>query len=32
VITFNFNVTPELFAAGLVFAMVMGLLGGFFPA
>ncbi|MDE3180669.1 MAG: ABC transporter permease [Acidobacteriota bacterium] len=31
-ITFNFNVTPQLFIGGLVFAVVMGLFGGFFPA
>lgn len=30
--TFNFNVTPALFAAGVIFAACMGLLGGFFPA
>jgi putative ABC transport system permease protein len=31
-LAFNFQVTPALFARGLVFAAVMGLLGGFFPA
>jgi putative ABC transport system permease protein len=31
-LTFNFRVTPELVAAGLAFAGIMGLLGGFFPA
>ncbi|MGH9407548.1 MAG: ABC transporter permease [Terriglobia bacterium] len=31
-ITFNFRVTPELFIAGIVFALLMGFFGGFFPA
>jgi putative ABC transport system permease protein len=31
-IAFAFRVTPALLVAGLVFAVVMGLLGGFFPA
>ncbi len=31
-IAFSFMVTPGLMAAGLVFAVVMGLVGGFFPA
>ncbi len=31
-LTFNFRITPELAAAGLIFAALMGLLGGFFPA
>ncbi len=31
-IAFAFRVTPTLLVAGLVFAVVMGLLGGFFPA
>lgn len=31
-IAFNFRVTPELFAAGLVFSVFMGFLGGLFPA
>jgi len=29
---FSFRVTPGLLLAGLVFAVVMGMLGGFFPA
>jgi hypothetical protein len=29
---FAFRVTPQLLLAGLVFAVVMGLVGGFFPA
>jgi putative ABC transport system permease protein len=29
---FNFRVTPEIMARGLVFAMVLGALGGLFPA
>ncbi|MBA2684868.1 MAG: ABC transporter permease [Gemmatimonadaceae bacterium] len=31
-IAFAFRVTPQLLAAGLLFAVVMGLVGGFFPA
>ncbi len=31
-VTFNFRVTPQLFAGGLIFATIMGLAGGFFPA
>lgn len=31
-ITFNFRVTPELFIVGIIFALLMGLFGGFFPA
>jgi putative ABC transport system permease protein len=31
-IAFNFRVTPGLLLAGMVFAIVMGVLGGFFPA
>src|SRR5262245_53233548 len=31
-IAFAFRVTPALLLAGLVFAVVMGLVGGFFPA
>jgi putative ABC transport system permease protein len=31
-IAFSFRVTPPLLLAGLIFAVVMGVLGGFFPA
>jgi ABC-type lipoprotein release transport system permease subunit len=31
-IAFAFRVTPQLLAAGIIFAVVMGLVGGFFPA
>jgi putative ABC transport system permease protein len=31
-IAFSFRVTPELLLAGICFALVMGLVGGFFPA
>jgi len=31
-IAFAFRVTPQLLAAGLIFAVVMGVVGGFFPA
>jgi ABC-type lipoprotein release transport system permease subunit len=31
-IAFSFRVTPGLLASGITFAIVMGLLGGFFPA
>jgi len=31
-IAFSFRVTPQLLVAGLIFAVVMGVLGGFFPA
>ena len=31
-ISFNFRVTPEIMAAGVLFAMFMGCLGGIFPA
>jgi ABC-type antimicrobial peptide transport system permease subunit len=32
VIAFSFRITPGLLLSGLVFALVMGLVGGFFPA
>jgi putative ABC transport system permease protein len=31
-ITFKVAVTPEVVLAGIVFALLMGLVGGFFPA
>jgi putative ABC transport system permease protein len=31
-LAFAFRITPFLLALGLVFALVMGILGGFFPA
>jgi putative ABC transport system permease protein len=31
-IAFSFRITPGLLAAGVAFAVVMGMLGGFFPA
>jgi putative ABC transport system permease protein len=31
-VLFNFRITPPLIAAGLVFSLAMGILGGFFPA
>ena len=31
-IAFNFRVTPALLLAGLIFSVVMGVIGGFFPA
>jgi len=31
-IAFSFRVTPALLLAGMIFAVVMGILGGFFPA
>jgi len=31
-ITFNFRVTPPIMAAGIAFALVMGAIGGLFPA
>jgi hypothetical protein len=31
-IAFSFRVTPSLLGAGIAFAVVMGILGGFFPA
>ena len=31
-IAFAFRVTPQLLLAGLVFSVVMGVVGGFFPA
>jgi ABC-type lipoprotein release transport system permease subunit len=31
-VAFAFRVTPQLLVAGLLFAVVMGVLGGFFPA
>jgi ABC-type lipoprotein release transport system permease subunit len=31
-ILFNFRITPPLVLSGMVFALAMGLLGGFFPA
>ena len=31
-IAFSFRITPGLLLSGLVFALVMGLIGGFFPA
>jgi len=31
-VAFSFRVTPGLLGAGLAFAVVMGVIGGFFPA
>ena len=31
-VAFNFRVTPSLLLAGMIFAVCMGFLGGFFPA
>ena len=31
-VLFNFRLTPQLIAGGIVFSLAMGLLGGFFPA
>jgi len=31
-IAFSFRVTPALLGLGLIFAVVMGVIGGFFPA
>jgi putative ABC transport system permease protein len=31
-VAFAFSVTPDLLLRGLIFAAVMGLIGGFFPA
>jgi putative ABC transport system permease protein len=31
-ISFDFSVTPELMAVGLAFALLLGALGGLFPA
>ena len=31
-VAFAFRVTPELLLRGLIFAVIMGLIGGFFPA
>lgn len=31
-VAFNFHVTPGLLANGMIFSVLMGLLGGFFPA
>jgi putative ABC transport system permease protein len=31
-IAFTFRVTPGLLLAGIAFALVMGVVGGFFPA
>jgi len=31
-ITFNFSVTPAIMAGGIVFALLLGGLGGLFPA
>jgi putative ABC transport system permease protein len=31
-ITFNFRVTPQIMAVGIAFALVMGAIGGLFPA
>ncbi len=31
-IAFAFRITPELLMYGLMFAVVMGVIGGFFPA
>ncbi len=30
--TFDFRITPQIMITGVVFALVMGTLGGFFPA
>ena len=31
-ISFNFRVSPEIMGIGVAFALIMGALGGFFPA
>jgi ABC-type antimicrobial peptide transport system permease subunit len=31
-ISFNFRITPQIAAVGIGFALIMGLMGGFFPA
>jgi len=31
-ITFDFRITPGIMLSGIIFALVMGLIGGFFPA
>ena len=31
-VAFNFTITPAIMAAGVTFAMVLGAMGGFFPA
>src|SRR5262252_3089493 len=31
-VLFNFRMTPQLIAGGIVFSLAMGILGGFFPA
>jgi ABC-type antimicrobial peptide transport system permease subunit len=31
-VLFNFRLTPQLITGGIVFALAMGLFGGFFPA
>ncbi len=31
-VAFNFRVTPRLLMDGMIFAVFMGLIGGFFPA
>jgi putative ABC transport system permease protein len=31
-VAFNFRVTPPLLLNGMIFSVIMGLLGGFFPA
>jgi putative ABC transport system permease protein len=31
-VAFSFRVTPRLLLAGVIFAVVMGVVGGFFPA
>jgi ABC-type antimicrobial peptide transport system permease subunit len=31
-VAFAFRVTPDLMLRGIIFALVMGLIGGFFPA
>lgn len=31
-ITFDFRITPEIMLSGIIFALVMGLIGGLFPA
>ncbi len=31
-ITFDFRITPEIMLSGIIFALVMGVIGGFFPA
>jgi uncharacterized protein YneF (UPF0154 family) len=31
-VTFAFDVTPALLVQGVVFSLILGLVGGFFPA